>query len=165
MKMGSPLWKFRYQTRRNPWLILIPLLLAIILFAASCALIGGGEESETKTVGQSVVDGWLYGGFDSSGNLIFRQGDQVVLLPQGSKEVKLNGETVRIQSATPNTLELQTDATSAATPFTVPAAVWWALGTGVFGYVLGRLHPTKPSASALPARPSIPRWKPRRWSR
>lgn len=165
MKMGSPLWKFRYQTRRNPWLVLIPLLLVIILFATSCALIGGGEESETKTVGQSVIDGWLYGGFDSSGNLIFRQGDQVVLLPQGSKEVKLNGETVRIQSATPNTLELQTDSGSAATPFTVPSAVWWALGTGVFGYVLGRLHPTKSSASALPAHSSVPRWKPRRWPR
>ncbi|TCP52511.1 hypothetical protein EV586_110122 [Tumebacillus sp. BK434] len=165
MKMGSPLWKFRYQTRRHPWLILVPLLLAVLLLAGSCALIGGGEGSETKTVGQSVVDGWLYGGFDSSGNLIFRQGDQVVLLPQGSTEVKLNGETVRIASATPNTLELQSAAEADPTTFAVPSAVWWALGTGVCGYALGRMHKSKPSASAFPASPSVPRWKPRRWPR
>jgi hypothetical protein len=67
MKMGSPLWKLRYKTRRNPWLILVPVLLFILLLAGSCALIGGEEEAVTKTAGQSVVDRWVYGGFDFAG--------------------------------------------------------------------------------------------------
>ncbi|ASS75672.1 hypothetical protein CIG75_12180 [Tumebacillus algifaecis] len=163
MKMGSPLWRFRYRTRRQPWLLLIPLLLVIILFIGSCALLGGGGEGETVTVGQSVLDGWLYGGFDSSGNLIFRQGDQVVLLPQGSTEVKLNGNTLHITRATSNTLELQIDSTPST--HSVPPTVWWAIGSGVFGFILGRLRiPTSPISSNHLST-SLPSWKPRRWPR
>lgn len=38
MKMGSPAWKTRYFLRRNPWIVLAPLLLAVILLLGSCAV-------------------------------------------------------------------------------------------------------------------------------
>lgn len=37
MKIGSPLWKLKLRVRRQPWLILAPLLLLIVVLLGSCA--------------------------------------------------------------------------------------------------------------------------------
>jgi hypothetical protein len=37
MKIGSPLWKLKRRLRRQPWLVLGPLLLLFLILLGSCA--------------------------------------------------------------------------------------------------------------------------------
>ena len=158
MKMGSAQWKFQYQMRRKPWLLLVPAALAMLLIACAALWLGGGTEAVTRTVGQSVIDGWVYGGIDSGGNLIFQQGDRVVLLPTSSEEIKLNGKTVALLGSTPDTIEVGLETAEQTTD--TASFPWWLfwLLTGVgIGLLVGRM--TGKPAKVRPPKRSLRRWQ------
>ncbi|MCX7568482.1 hypothetical protein OS242_00690 [Tumebacillus sp. DT12] len=142
MKMGSAHWQVQYQMRRKPWLLLVPLaaaaLLVCLIALAFSKGAGDGGEAVTRTVGQSVIDGWVYGGYDSGGNLIFQQGDRVVLLPANSKEIKLNGKAVPLRDSSPDTIHIGLEKSEEAVE--EPSFPWWLfwLLTGtLIGLVVG----------------------------
>lgn len=157
MKMGSAQWQFQYHMRRKPWLLLVPLGVAALLVCLIALLVsGGGEgggETVTRTVGQSVIDGWVYGGYDSGGNLIFQQGDRVVLLPANSKEIKLNGKAVPLRDSSPDTVHIGLEtAEEAAETGSFPWWLFWLL-TGVLIGLAAGLRLGKPRAPRPLKRP------------
>jgi len=155
--MGSAQWQLQYQMRRKPWLLLVPLAVAALLVCLIALLVSGGEggggDPVTRTVGQSVIDGWVYGGYDSGGNLIFQQGDRVVLLPANSKEIKLNGKAVPLLDSSPDTIQIGLETTEeAAEAGSFPWWLFWLL-TGVLIGLLVGLRLGKPSTSRPLKRP------------
>lgn len=142
MKMGSAHWQVQYQMRRKPWLLLVPLAVAALLVCLIALALskgaGDGGEAVTRTVGQSVIDGWVYGGYDSSGNLIFQQGDRVVLLPANSKEIKLNGKAVPLRDSSPDTIRIGLEKSEEAVEETsFPWWLFWLLTGTLIGLIVG----------------------------
>ncbi len=156
MKMGSAMWHWKYRMQRQPWRFILPLVVLVTVVFATLWMIGEeGEPADARTVGQAVIDGWVYGGLDSDGNLIFQQGDQVVLLPKGSREVKLNGKRATIIRSTADTIQIgeeQEDHGSGT--FT---ALFWLSSGIVIGWWIGR-----PKRSHPPYRGAQ---KMKRWNR
>lgn len=159
MKLGSMMWQIKNKLRRNPWRLILPLavVLGIVLLTSSMLLTDEEvvEEDGTRTVGQAVIDGWVYGGLDSAGNMIFQQGDQVVLLPQGSEEVKLNGKQAQILQSSADTIRITNELPEqeeAETGF-FSASFWLVCGVGI-GWWLGRQRPTRRTYTGS---------KPKRW--
>ncbi|MDQ0191367.1 hypothetical protein JI721_08570 [Alicyclobacillus cycloheptanicus] len=125
---------FRAQPRRRlpGWLLLLALLaVAIGVFELIRVIIPFQSENplwQEVTVGQPVIDGWLYGGQDEEGYLRFYNQSQTIVLPPSSHMFDADGQFVVIEHYSPSTLTF-------AQPYDAIPTGWLLAGLGVL--VLG----------------------------
>jgi hypothetical protein len=163
MRMNAAMWQVKYRVRRRPWLIFVPVVALPLIALVVWLLSGTGVQTEKRTIGQAVIDGWTYGGFDSSRNLVFQQGQQVVLLPSSAKHITLNGKTIDLLAANPEALEIAKPEKNAESHDWPTAPLWLLVGVGI-GLLLGRRKPPRPKHSAK-TRTWQKKWQPRRLMR
>jgi hypothetical protein len=166
MRMNSVMLQVKYRVRRRPWLMFVPVvaLLLPVLIIVVVMLLGHHVETETRTVGQAVIDGWTYGGYDSNSNLVFQQGQQVVLLASSTKQITLNGKTIDLVAASPQALQIAKPEEVAQKSSIGSAPFWLLAGVGI-GLLLGRRKPPGPKKPRASKGKWQKKWQPRRLMR
>lgn len=131
---------FRVHTRRHlpGWLVVIALFAASVgAFEAVRVAIPFQSSNplwQQVTIGQSVINGWMYGGEDEEGYLRFYSQAQSIVLPPSAHLFTADGTFVVIEHYTPSTLTF-------AQPWNAIPTGWLFAGAGVLvvgGYVLLR---------------------------
>lgn len=83
--------------------VLLPLFFLTLLFFSVNPFQTGNPLASEATIGQNVVGSWQYNG-ENGGKLVFYNGYDSVSIPADSKAFAADGEYIRIESHTPDTI-------------------------------------------------------------
>ncbi|MCF8563860.1 hypothetical protein LLE49_03780 [Alicyclobacillus tolerans] len=120
----------RLPSRAAIALFVVAAALAIEVFRIAIPFHTVNPLYQEATVGQPVIDGWMYGGQDEEGYLRFYNQGQTIVIPPSSHTFDANGQFVVIEKFTPNSLVF-------AQPYDAIPVPWLLAGFGVVLIVMG----------------------------